>query len=174
MYWKRLSTKQLLDHPRIKVYEDIVQLPDGNVTDYLHFGEGTGGATIFPIDKNGKILIQKEYSYPPNQILYQTVGGGIKRDETPLQAAKRELSEEANITGAFRQIGWFYIDNRRHADKMYVFIATELKELKGQKDIEEDLEDFWLTEDEIDNLIRTEEFSTYSGLASWTLYKLNK
>lgn len=171
MSWKKHGSKLILNHPRLKVYEDIVELPGGHKTDYIHFGKGSGAVSILAKNTDGKLLIQKEYSYPIDKVLYQLPGGGINKGETPLSAAVRELSEEANLTGNLEQIGWFYADNRRKSDKMYVYLATDLRELTGEKDIEEEFENFWLTEQEINDLIRNDEFNTYSGLASWALYK---
>jgi ADP-ribose pyrophosphatase len=169
--WKKISTKVLLKHPRITVCEDIVELPSGKKTDYLYFEGDNGASTIIAIDKSGKILLQKEYSYPLNKVVYQFPGGGIKLGELPLSAAERELSEEANIGGDLKEIGWFYVDNRRKSSKMHIFVAENLIEAKGLKDEEEELEDFWLTEKEIDDLIKNQELVIYSALASWAIYK---
>jgi len=169
--WKRLSSKILLSHPRITVCEDIIELPSGENTDYIYFEGDNGASTIIVIDKNNKILLQKEYSYPPNEVLFQFPGGGIKTNETPLAAAKRELSEEANIGGDITEIGWFYTDNRRKISKMHVYVATQLTEALGTLDEEEELEDFWFSEKEIDELIKNQELVIYSALATWAIYK---
>ena len=76
--------------------------------------------------KDRRILVQKQYSYPPDQWLLQFPGGKVEDHESTQEAATRELAEEANITGLFKEIGWFYTDNRRSASKMYVYTATNL------------------------------------------------
>ena len=58
---------------------------------------------IIAIDEKGCILVQKEYSYPPNEWLYQFPGGAIEPNETPEQGALRELIEEASLTGSLKQ-----------------------------------------------------------------------
>jgi len=105
--WKTLDTKQLLKHPRITIHEDDVELPNGNKTTYVHFGEAHDAAMVIAIDSDGKILLEKEYSYPPDEILLQLPGGGIHKNETPAQAAGRELAEEANLGGNLKYEGWF-------------------------------------------------------------------
>ena len=168
--WKRLTTKQLLNHPRLTVFEDDIVLPNGEKSTYLHFGEATHAAMIIAINDEGKILVQKEYSYPPNEWLYQFPGGGLKPQEAPLEGAHRELAEEANLTGDMEQIGWFYVDNRRRQDKMYVFIARNLQAVPGEKDAEEAFEYSWLAPKQIGKLIAEGQITNFSILAGWALY----
>ena len=171
MEWKKLSSRKIFSHPRINLYEDEVELPNGLVTRYLHFGDTTHAAMVIAVNNEGKILVQKEYSYPPDEILYQLPGGAIEHGETPIQGAARELAEEAGLAGELEEVGWFYTNNRRSAQKLYVFVATNLRTVMAEKDPEELFEDFWYTEVEIDSLIITNEIRNYSLLAGWALYK---
>ena len=172
--WKRLSRTTLLTHPRLTVYEDEVLLPDGHKTHYIHFSGTAGSATIIAQNSQGKILLQREYSYPPNEWLYQFPGGKVEDGEDPSLAIVRELAEEAGMGGEVTQIGWFYTDNRRKSDKFYVFVATNLVLANGTKDPEEDIEDYWVTEAEIDEMVRNGTLVNYSALAAWALYKAHK
>lgn len=169
--WTKLSSKKLLVHPRIVVIEDTVKLPNGESTDYIKFEGERGASTIIAENNTGQILVQKEYSYPPDKILYQFPGGGINKGETSKIAAARELCEESDLGADLQEIGWFYINNRRNDAKMYVFIARNLSKLKGQKDIEEEIENYWLSDTEIDNLIEKQEICIQSALATWAIYK---
>ena len=112
--WRRLSSRVVFTHPRIVLAEDKVELPNGKRSLYLRqVYQGKGGVIII-CQNGGKVLIQREYSYPVDDILYQFPGGKIEEGETPEQAAQRELAED------FQQIGWFYADNRRTSAKLYV------------------------------------------------------
>jgi ADP-ribose pyrophosphatase len=169
--WRTLSQKQLLAHPRLNVYEDKVLLPGGEETTYIHFGHHHDAAMVIAQRHDGKILIQKEYSYPMNEWLFQFPGGAIEKGETREQGALREMAEEASITGALKELGWFYLDNRRRQDKMYVFFATDLNPAEAKKDLEEEFETFWFTPDEINKLIQRGSITNYSALAAWSLYR---
>lgn len=115
--WRRLSSRVVFTHPRIVLAEDEVESPDGKRSLYLRqVYQGKGGVIII-CQNGGKVLIQREYSYPVDDILYQFPGGKIEEGETPEQAAQRELAED------FQQIGWFYADNRRTSAKLYVVCA---------------------------------------------------
>ena len=171
MEWKKIDSNKIFEHPRITLYEDNVELPDGKRTTYLHFGEGNRAGMVLALNNKGEFLIQKEYSYPPNEVLYQLPGGAINSGESPEEGAKREFSEETGLTGDLKLLGWFYTNNRRSSQKMHVFLATNLSSAPGVKDEEELFEEYWLTEDQIDNLIATNQIRNYTLLAGWALYK---
>ena len=168
--WKTLKSKLLFTHPRKEIYEDEVELPSGHKTSYLHYGKGLDAGTVIAVRDN-KVLLQREYSYPPDEWLYQFPGGVIEPNESNEAGALRELQEEARLTGTLTQIGWFYVDNRRTADKFYVFLATDVSEyLSAQLDAEEEIEDYWLSVTEVDKLIATGQINNYSALAGWAFF----
>ena len=69
--WRRLSSRVVFTHPRIVLAEDEVELPDGKRSLYLRqVYQGKGGVIII-CQNGGKVLIQREYSYPVDDILYQ-------------------------------------------------------------------------------------------------------
>jgi ADP-ribose pyrophosphatase len=169
--WKKISRQKLLEHKRLTVYEDTVELPSGTHTDYIHFGRPTDGVTIIGVNTGGKILVQKEYSYPPDEVLYQFPGGGMHAGENKLEAAVREFSEEASLSGDLVRIGSYLTDNRRRQDYMHVFVATNLTEMPGVADEEEAFETFWFDKAEIDRLVVEGQIKNHTMLAAWCIYK---
>jgi len=174
MSWKKIRTKLLLDHPRLKVYEDIVELPDGTQGNYIYFGDTPGSVAVIARRSDGKFLVQKEYNYPTNERLYQFPGGGVNEGEAFEDGARREFAEEAKLGGNLEQLGWYYTDNRRKKEKQYVYLATDLTPADAESDPQEELEDFWFTEDEIDELIKNGEINIYSSLCAWSIYKAKR
>ncbi len=143
--WKTLESKVLLDHPRIKVVEDLVQLPNGHVTSYLRLDSASNAVTVICI-RDGQILMQREYSHPPGEVLLQFPGGKIEGNETPEQAAVRELREELGFTfSQCENLGWYYTNNRRSNSKMYAVLAREVAPTeKVGGDVEEYIDLFWI------------------------------
>jgi ADP-ribose pyrophosphatase len=171
--WKKLASKILLDHPRLKVLEDEVELPNGHTTQYLKFDSGGSAVTVIAVNEEGKILLQKEYSYPPNEELYQFPGGFVPHGENLLEGANRELMEEADLkANSLVELGSYYINNRRSNSKMYVYLASDLQNESLTADAEEDIKSYWFSEAEIDELIKKGDIKNYSVLAAWSLYKL--
>jgi len=173
--WKKISSKRLFTHPRITLIADVVELPDGTKTQYLRFEKNGSAAGIICVRDDGKILLQKEYSYPSNQILFQFPGGLVSNEEEIKTGANRELMEESGLkANKLQLLGKYLTDNRRSSFMMYVYIGTELEEKSLVADKEEGIENIWVTEDEIDKLIKEEKIINCNVLASWSLYKASK
>jgi 8-oxo-dGTP pyrophosphatase MutT (NUDIX family) len=82
--------------------------------------------------QDGKVLLVK-HTYQPHWYL---VGGGIKRGETPVQAARREAREESGAElGDLELFGIFsqFIENR--SDHIIVFVCTDFT-FTGRRDFE--------------------------------------
>ncbi len=90
--WRKLHEDIIFEHPRIVLAEDTVLLPDGSKTTYLKFKGNKDVATVIAIRGDGCILLQREYSYPPDEVLYRFPGGSIAGSEDASVAANRELT----------------------------------------------------------------------------------
>lgn len=171
--WRVISTKIIFEHPRITLAEDSVELPNGHKTEYLRFvDQGGCGVTLIAIRDDGKILVEQEYSHPPQKWLYQFPGGGVPASEAIAEGANRELMEECNIKAKkLTNIGQFLMNNRRSAAPMHVFVAQDLVKEELPGDIEEDIKIHWFTEREIDQLVAKGEIENGPMLAAWAIYK---
>ncbi len=112
--WKILASKVILDHARLAVVEDQILLPDNTVSTYVKHGPAqTHSVAVIAVDEVGKVLIQREYSHPPNKVMWQLPGGSINPKERPKKAALRELAEESGYsTENCLGIGSYYVHNR--------------------------------------------------------------
>lgn len=172
-HWKKHSQRVLLEHPRLHVYEDDVELPDGTMSTYLHFGSNTriSGVCLIAIREDGRILLQKELSYPTGQFLWQWPGGGIEPGEKIEAAANRELMEESGLrAGSIEVLGKYYTNNRRYANQQCIAVARDLNEASLPADQEEAFEHEWFTSQEINDMIRNGEIVNSHCLAGWMLY----
>lgn len=171
--WEKIKTKTIFKHSRITLVEDQVKLPNKNIISYLRFVEKNKASVTVICINNESVLVQREYSYPTNSILYQFPGGKVEKKENIKVAAKREIFEESGIkTKNIKEIGWYYINNRRSNLKMHVFIVDKF--ILGKKkggDIEEDIKSEWVSITKINNLIANGKIVNYSFLAAWALFQ---
>lgn len=174
--WKKLSSKEILKHPRLTVVEDEVILPNGDKTTYLTFTNESDCVLVIAKRDDGKILIQKEYSYPQNQEQYQFPAGFMKTGETQTAAVNRELEEESGFhANKLTPIGKFLLNNRRSKTMVFVYLGSDLVTTnKTNADPEEEIRNYWLSEKDIDTMIQNSEILIFPVLSAWTLYKLNK
>lgn len=170
MSWKKLNSKKILDHPRLQVYEDTVELPNGYQTDYVYFKSGDS-AMIIAVRDDGKIYVQEEYNYVIDKRLLEFPGGAANDGEDPKISAARELKEEAGLAGKLHLLGTFYADNRRKTQKMYVYVATEIQKTEtDREDTEEGIKQFWHTAAEINDMVRQNKLENWSALAGWAMF----
>lgn len=169
--WRTVQSRVIFQHPRLTLIEDDIELPGGKIVPYLKFAPNAGAAAVIA-QRGHEILVSREYSYPPDEILYQFPGGGIEAGEQPEAAARRELIEETGYkAGTMESLGWYYFDNRRSNTKMYVFLATDVQAGKQEGgDLEEDIESKWIPIQTISDLIRRGEIVNVHLLAAWSLF----
>lgn len=177
MSWKKLSSTTLLQHPRLTVIEDDIELPDGHHSKYLLFKDTKDSSMVIATQGNA-ILIQTEYSYPPNILMYQFPGGAIEENEDPTQAGLRELEEESGYSigenSHVSYLGYFFINNRRSANKMHIIhVENPIETGKTNFDPEEYIESEWIEIPKLRAMIRDGKVVNYSLLAGFSLYDNN-
>jgi len=170
--WKTISSKSLLDHQRLKVVEDTVELPDGRLSDYVrHAPSHTESVAIIAVNTKGEVLVQLEYSHPPAKVMWQLPGGSMEAGETVEEAALRELAEESGYAAKqIVRLGYFYVHNRLSDKRQYIVLCQDLFKKKLQEDADEFIETYWLTMEEVKQKITTNEFDNVNLLAGLNLW----
>ena len=121
------------DFPLFKVFEDLVELPNGLKLDYYRV-EKLPVAVILPI-LSDKIVFVKQYRYPIKSFSLELPAGHIEPNETPKDCAIRELKEETGFTSKKIEKLISYHPSTEYSNQIYhVFIARYLK--KGESDRE--------------------------------------
>ena len=93
---------------------------------WLRWARGmTLGSRTAVIDAKGCFMLVKQ-TYTPGWIF---PGGGVERGETCVEAARREVEEEAAIfaSGAFQLLGMFSNDKRMRGDHLAFFVLREFE-----------------------------------------------
>jgi ADP-ribose pyrophosphatase len=171
--WKKLGSKVVFDHPRLVIVEDEAELPDGTKTSYIRYKNSGDAATIICVGKDGRLLLQEDYSYPPNKKLIQFPGGWIPEEEDVEIGARREFEEETGFfPKSFGLVGSYLINNRRTDSRMFVFEAKDVSKGKQKLDKEEaGTKNIWLIESKFKKLIKEGKIENHHTLASWAIYK---
>lgn len=173
MAWKTVKSREIFKHPRIVLIEDDVELPNKARVKYLRFKNLGNVVTIICQRNDRKILLSKELSHPFNKKIYQFPGGAAELGKNIKLEANRELMEETGYRAKeLKLIGKHTVLNRRTNSMSYVYLASNIEEKSLRGDIEEEIENFWFSEEEIDELIKRGKIINSFVLAAWSFFKL--
>ncbi|TDM06647.1 MAG: ADP-ribose pyrophosphatase [Ideonella sp. MAG2] len=99
----RLSSEQLLRGNFLDVRRDHVSLPDGGQAT-REYVVHPGAVVIVPLLDDGRVIVERQYRYPLQQVILEFPAGKIDPGENHRDCAMRELAEE---TG-YRARQWAY------------------------------------------------------------------
>lgn len=98
--WKKLSSSFALSEPWFRVRKDEVELASGKVIDDYFVWESPTIATVVPFTSAGKFVLCEQYRYAVDKIMVQFPAGGVGKNETAEEAARRELEEETGYVAS--------------------------------------------------------------------------
>lgn len=113
-----------------------------------------GSAVMMAVDDRKRILLVRQYRLPARQFLWELPAGRLDEGETPLKAAKRELIEETGYRARkWDKLATFYPSPGFLAEKMTIYLATDLTEGESQPMDDERIETRWFPAKELGVLI---------------------
>ncbi len=114
-----------------------------------------GSAVMMAGDARGRVLLVRQYRLPAEAMLWELPAGRLDPGETPLQAARRELEEETGYRARrWRKLLSFYASPGYIAEKMNVFVATDLIPGPPKPMDDERIRTRWFTPAELRRMIR--------------------
>ena len=120
--WKILESHYL--HKNVRI--DKCELPDGKVIEgfVLEYGDW---ATILALTKQQDVVLVRQYRHGAQKVILELPGGAMEAGEqSPLQAARRELLEETGYTSdTFIQIGCVSPNPANQTNLIYSFLALD-------------------------------------------------
>ena len=132
--WKTIKSKVAFECKYLKILDEDFMLPNGKKHKYYILKRSDYYVVVIAKEGDYFYLIE-QYRYTTKSKLLQAVAGAVEKGETLLQAAKKELKEEAGITAKkFKKLGWFYANYGLSNQKAVVFLAEDLKLGKQKPD----------------------------------------
>lgn len=114
-----------------------------------------GSAVMMAVDEKKRVLLVRQYRLPAGQFLWELPAGKLDEGETPLQAAKRELIEETGYRAkTWKKLVTFFPSPGYVAEKMTIYLATELTEGEAHPMDDERIEKKWFAKKELAEMIR--------------------
>jgi ADP-ribose pyrophosphatase len=130
-----------------------------------------GSAVMMAVDEKKRILLVRQYRLPAGKYLWELPAGSVDPGEKPLQTARRELIEETGYRArTWRKLASFYPSPGFVAERMTIFLATDLTAGTATPMDDERIETRWYTRRELAGMIdsgKIEDAKTIIGFRTW-------
>ncbi|MBI4094891.1 MAG: NUDIX hydrolase [Candidatus Liptonbacteria bacterium] len=150
--WKLLGSKTVFDRRWYRVRRDRVKIAPGKIINDYFLGVFPDIVLVVALTKDGKIPLVRQYKHGAGKILLEVPAGYIDKYETPLHAAKRELTEETGYgAGTWKQLGFFYSNpTKEKGNGLYIFFAKGVTQVaKAKMDETEAIDVFLVRRDTV-------------------------
>ncbi len=129
-----------------------------------------GSGVIVPVFEDGTVAMVRQYRHAAGKSLLEIPAGSLDQGESPETGARRELEEEVGVTAEnFEQMAEFYVSPGFLTEKMYVFLATGLKEASQSLDDDEIIEIERISFEQAFEMIRNGEIEDAKTIVGLTI-----
>ncbi len=100
-----------------------------------------GGAGVVAYFNDGSVALVRQYRHPARRYVLELPAGKIEHGESPATCAARELEEELGVVaGRLEPLSDFYTTPGFCAERLWVFLATGLRETARNHEEDEIIE----------------------------------
>ena len=150
-----ISSELVYDGEFIKLRSDQVRLPDGTQAVREYFRH-PGAVVIIPLFDDGRVVMERLFRYPNDQVFIEFPAGKLDYDEDPSLCAQRELREETGYSAT----EWQYVCTIHNAiaysdEHLDIYLAKGLSEGQQELDVGEFLDVFTVPFTEVLEWVRT-------------------
>ncbi|MGH7640781.1 MAG: NUDIX domain-containing protein [Candidatus Dormibacteria bacterium] len=110
----------------IRLTVDTVRLQSGGeaMREVVHH---PGGVAVVALTDDGSVILVRQYRHPAQELLWEIPAGGREAGESPLETARRELSEETGYAAeAWLGVGATFLAPGYSTELLWYFRATGL------------------------------------------------
>ncbi len=133
---KKISSEIMFDGKILRVERDKVLCPNGNES-FREIIRHNGGAAILCVTPDDKVLLEKQFRYAYDEVIYEIPAGKLELNEDPYDAAMREFEEETgNKAKELIPLGHIYPTCGYSAEKIYLYLALDF--VQTEKNLDED------------------------------------
>jgi ADP-ribose pyrophosphatase len=168
--WRKLSTQPVLRTPYYGVRLDRLKHPHGHELDYYVIEFARQAVGVVPVADDGRVLLVQQWRHPVEKLTWSIPAGAIDANESPADAATRELREEAAHAPKKLSFVYRYHPTIGVADQTFhLFLAHGLTPTATPPDHEIHATRFF-TRDEIEDLLAHYEIHDGMSLTALLLW----
>jgi len=136
--WTTLSSELVVNHRWYQLRRDHVQLPTGQQLDDYFVSVRANVALVFALTTDQQVVLVRQYKHGIGEILLELPGGVVDEHEnTPLEAARRELLEETGYASdQFEQVAEVSDNPTKDTNRISFFLARNARKV-AEQDLDE-------------------------------------
>ncbi|HVN06649.1 MAG TPA: NUDIX hydrolase [Bryobacteraceae bacterium] len=134
-----------------------------------------GSAVMMAVDEKNRILLVRQFRLPAERELWELPAGRLDAGEKPLDAARRELKEETGYKARkWTKLATFWPSPGYVAEKMTIFLATDLTAGEAQPMEDERIECRWFKRKELARMIQDREIEDGKTIIGFLMWDRNR
>ena len=167
---KKIDGDVIYDGKIIKVIKDKVLCPNGKEA-YREVVRHNGGAGILCITKDNKVLLERQFRYPYDEVIYEIPAGKLEAGEEPYSAALREFEEETgNKAEYLEHLIDIYPTCGYSSEVIYLYLAKDYVTTKTNLDEDEIIETEYIPLDLVMKMIGEGKIKDAKTICALTVY----
>jgi 8-oxo-dGTP pyrophosphatase MutT (NUDIX family) len=127
-----LDRRFIYDSPWIRVREDRFRHRKGAEGRYAVCGFQRTACGVLALDEEDRVVLVGQWRYPLESYSWEIPEGGGNASESPFEAIRRELAEEASLSARiWAPLCFFHPSNSSTEEEAFLFLATGLSPVEG-------------------------------------------
>lgn len=137
-----VSSERAFEGRLISLRVDQVELEDGKLA-RREVVEHRGAVAIVALTADNQVALVEQWRHAAGEALVEIPAGTLDPEEDPAECALRELGEETGFTaGRLDHVVSFWSAPGFTTEKMYLFLARDLKPVQAEADEDERIDAF--------------------------------
>ncbi len=126
--WTLLDSRQIAQYPILRLREDRYRFePTGAESNFV-VCDTADWALIIATTTEGELILIRQYRHGVQEVVLEVPGGVLDHDESPEEAARRELREETGYeAGRVRYLGKMLPNPAINSARMHVLLAEDCR-----------------------------------------------
>ena len=170
----RVSSEPVFEGRLLHVRRDAVRLPDGGLATREYIVH-PGAVLVVPVLADGRLVIERQYRYPLQQVFIEFPAGKLDAGESALATGQRELREEAGYTArTWTRLGVIHPLLSYSTEAIELYLAEGLEHVGARLDDGEFLEVRIMSVDEMLAAVDRGEITDAKTVTALLLYARRK
>ena len=128
------ARRAIYDSPWIRVREDRFRHRQGAEGRYAVCGFHRTACGVLALDEDDRVILVGQWRYPLELYSWEIPEGGGESSESPFDAVRRELAEEAGLQATlWEPLCFFHPSNSSTEEESFLFLASGLSPSEGHQ-----------------------------------------